>query len=93
MASYIITPATKYIKEVIPAKAGIQAGTGCRIKSGVTVSLFNCRVNNQLFRRWSLVLYLFHFLFFHGKAMFRPGKSPFFYLGLVLNQCLFDLRG
>jgi hypothetical protein len=26
-----ITPATKYINVVIPAKAGIQAGTGCRI--------------------------------------------------------------
>ncbi len=33
---YIITPATKYINVVIPAKAGIQAGTGCRIKSGMT---------------------------------------------------------
>ena len=32
----IITPATKYINVVIPAKAGIQAGTGCRIKSGMT---------------------------------------------------------
>ncbi len=32
----LITPATKYINVVIPAKAGIQAGTGCRIKSGMT---------------------------------------------------------
>jgi len=31
----IITPATKYINVVIPAKAGIQAGTGCRIKPGM----------------------------------------------------------
>ena len=31
-----ITPATKCPKVVIPAKAGIQAGTGCRIKSGMT---------------------------------------------------------
>jgi hypothetical protein len=31
-----ITPTTKYINVVIPAKAGIQAGTGCRIKSGMT---------------------------------------------------------
>jgi len=37
--SLIITPATKYIKVVIPAKAGIQAGTGCpRIKSGAGLS-------------------------------------------------------
>jgi hypothetical protein len=28
---WLITPATKYINVVIPAKAGIQAGTGCRI--------------------------------------------------------------
>ena len=27
-----ITPATKYLKVVIPAKAGIQEGTGCRIR-------------------------------------------------------------
>jgi len=34
-----ITPATKYIKVVIPAKAGIQTGTGCpRIKSGAGLS-------------------------------------------------------
>ena len=31
-----ITPATKYLKVVIPAKAEIQASTGCRIKSGMT---------------------------------------------------------
>jgi hypothetical protein len=31
-----ITPAIKYIKVVIPAKAGIQTGTGCRINSGMT---------------------------------------------------------
>jgi len=36
---YFITPATKYIKVVIPAKAGIQTGTGCpRIKSGAGLS-------------------------------------------------------
>jgi hypothetical protein len=28
-----ITPATKYRTVVIPAKAGIQEGTGCRIKA------------------------------------------------------------
>ncbi len=28
----IITPAIKYLKVVIPAEAGIQEGTGCRIK-------------------------------------------------------------
>ena len=32
----IITPAIKYLNIVIPAKAGIQVGTGCRIKSGMT---------------------------------------------------------
>ena len=32
----IITPAVKYPKVVIPAKAGIQKNTGCRIKSGMT---------------------------------------------------------
>jgi len=32
----IITPAIKYLNIVIPAKAGIQEGTGCRIKSGMT---------------------------------------------------------
>jgi hypothetical protein len=31
-----ITPAVKYPTVVIPAKAGIQKGTGCRIKSGMT---------------------------------------------------------
>jgi len=31
-----ITPAIKYLKAVIPAQAGIQEGTGCRIKSGMT---------------------------------------------------------
>ena len=30
-----ITPAIKYLNIVIPAKAGIQEGTGCRIKSGM----------------------------------------------------------
>jgi hypothetical protein len=32
----IIAPAIKYLNIVIPAKAGIQVGTGCRIKSGMT---------------------------------------------------------
>ena len=32
----IITPAVKYPTVVIPAKAGIQKDTGCRIKSGMT---------------------------------------------------------
>ena len=33
----LITPATKYLKVVIPRlDRGIQAGTGCRIKSGMT---------------------------------------------------------
>jgi len=31
-----ITPAIKHLNIVIPAKAGIQVGTGCRIKSGMT---------------------------------------------------------
>jgi len=31
-----ITPAIKYLKIVIPAKAGIQEYTGCWIKSGMT---------------------------------------------------------
>ena len=31
-----ITSAIKYLNIVIPAKAGIQVGTGCRIKSGMT---------------------------------------------------------
>ena len=31
-----ITPAIKYLNIVIPAKAGIQEGTGCRIKSDTT---------------------------------------------------------
>ena len=33
---YIITPADKYPRFVIPAQAGIQQSTGCRIKSGMT---------------------------------------------------------
>jgi hypothetical protein len=42
----IITPATIYIKVVIPAKAGIQNGTGCRIRSGMTIfDMFTCRSN------------------------------------------------
>jgi hypothetical protein len=32
----IITPAIKYVTVVIPAKAGIQKDTGCRIMSGMT---------------------------------------------------------
>ena len=32
----VITPAIKYLNIVIPAKAGIQEGPGCRIKSGMT---------------------------------------------------------
>ena len=31
-----IASAIKYLNIVIPAKAGIQVGTGCRIKSGMT---------------------------------------------------------
>jgi len=31
-----ITPAIKHLNIVIPAKAGIQESTGCRIKSGMT---------------------------------------------------------
>ena len=30
-----ITPAIKYVTDVIPAKAGIQKDTGCRIMSGM----------------------------------------------------------
>jgi hypothetical protein len=36
MKSKTITPAVKYPKFVIPAQAGIQKNTGCRIKSGMT---------------------------------------------------------
>jgi len=32
----IIAPVVKYPMVVIPAKAGIQKETGCRIKSGMT---------------------------------------------------------
>jgi hypothetical protein len=32
----VINPAIKYLKVVIPAKAGIQDKTECRIKSGMT---------------------------------------------------------
>jgi hypothetical protein len=32
----IIAPTVKYLTVVIPAKAGIQKGTGSRIKSGMT---------------------------------------------------------
>jgi len=32
----LITPAIKYVTVVIPAKAGIQKDTGCRIMSGMT---------------------------------------------------------
>mgnify|MGYP001820656974 FL=1 len=34
--SAVITPAIKYVTDVIPAKAGIQKDTGCRIMSGMT---------------------------------------------------------
>ena len=37
----IITPATIYVKAVIPAKAGIQNWPGCRIKSGMTFDMFD----------------------------------------------------
>jgi len=36
MVSPYITPAINYTTAVIPAKAGIQKGTGYRIKSGMT---------------------------------------------------------
>jgi len=36
VSAHHITPAIKYLNIVIPAKAGIQEGTGCRIKSGMT---------------------------------------------------------
>ena len=35
-APALITPAIKYLNIVISAYAGIQVGTGCRIKSGMT---------------------------------------------------------
>jgi hypothetical protein len=35
-AADVIIPAGKYSTVVIPAKAGIQKDTGCRIKSGMT---------------------------------------------------------
>ena len=35
--AYLITPADKYPRIVIPAQAGIQQSAGCRIKSGMTV--------------------------------------------------------
>ena len=36
----IITSAVKYPKIVIPANAGIQINTGCRIKSGMTKLIY-----------------------------------------------------
>jgi hypothetical protein len=42
-----ITPAIIYVNTVIPAEAGIQNWTGCRIKSGMTIDMFNCRSNNS----------------------------------------------
>ena len=41
----IITPATIYVKTVIPAKAGILNWPGCRIKPGMTFGMFNYRSN------------------------------------------------
>jgi len=48
----IITPATIYVKPVIPAKTGIQKWLGCRIKSGMTVDMFNCWSNNTGTQLW-----------------------------------------
>jgi|GEM_PF-657482 len=45
-ADIFITPATIYVKAVIPAKAGIRNWPGCRIKSSMTFDMFNCRSNN-----------------------------------------------
>jgi glucosamine-6-phosphate deaminase len=42
----VITSATIYIKVVIPAEAGIQNWTGCRIKPGMTFYVFNRLTNN-----------------------------------------------
>ena len=39
-AQNAITPAVNYMTTVIPAKAGIQKGTGYRIKSGMTELAF-----------------------------------------------------
>jgi hypothetical protein len=36
-----IVPVTKYPKAAIPAKAGIQEDTGCRIKSGMTKLVYS----------------------------------------------------
>jgi hypothetical protein len=43
----VITPATIYLKVAIPAKAGIQKYTGCRIKSGMTFYMFSRRSNKD----------------------------------------------
>jgi len=43
---YFITTATTCVNAVTPADAGVQNGTGCRIKSGMTFDMFNCRSNN-----------------------------------------------
>jgi hypothetical protein len=43
----IITPATKHVKAVIPAEAGIHKQSGLRIKSGMTFDIFGCRSNNS----------------------------------------------
>jgi hypothetical protein len=44
----IFIPANINANPVIPAKAGIQHMTGCRIKSGMTpYDMFTCRSNND----------------------------------------------
>ena len=69
-----IAPATKYLNVVIPAKAGIQAGTGCRIKSGMTE--LACLIAGLITDRLSIPEVFItrrimkqscsrHFLFFH----------------------------
>jgi hypothetical protein len=52
-----ITPATIYVKAVIPAKAGIQNWTGCRVKSGMTFDMFNRRSNNHPGRLYSVEIF------------------------------------
>jgi len=47
MESNLIFLGNNICPSVIPAKAGIQNWPGCRIKSGMTFDMFNCRSNKH----------------------------------------------
>ena len=73
-----INPAIKYLQIVIPAKAGIQKYTGCRIKSGMTEGVY--LIAGLIFHIISLPdayyrLQMMSFYFFNQSCSVKLEKS------------------